>query len=283
MVRTISLASLVLLFTLAAPGASAQKGRRSAPPAAAPSSATTPSSAPVAAATPGPSTAASDVARDAGRKLDAFLTSEARVALDPIASQAASNVDVAVALGRLLEQERKYDESASVLRKAADAAPSDPRTPLWLGETLLRARKTADADVSFRKAADLAAAAVAARPDDAGALLVRGTALSRLRQYDDAIAALEKARALNGGTAETLYQMGSTRAFQQRWSDAVGLLTEAVGKESGFALAYYYRGLAQEKLGRKDLMILDMDRFVKLAPGAPEADRARALLAAATR
>jgi tetratricopeptide (TPR) repeat protein len=97
------------------------------------------------------------------------------------------------------------------------------------------------------------------------------------------MAALGKARELDGGSAETLYQMGSTRAFQQAWADAVALLSQAVEKDSGKALAYYYRGLAQEKLGRKDLMILDLDRFVKLAPTAPEAERARALLAAASR
>jgi regulator of sirC expression with transglutaminase-like and TPR domain len=48
-------------------------------------------------------------------------------------------------------------------------------------------------------------------------------------------------------------------------------------------MAYYYRGLAYDKLGRKDLMVLDLDRFVKLAPGAPESERARAVLAGASR
>lgn len=234
------------------------------------------------AATPAPPTPA-DVARDAGKRLDAFETKQARAVLEPLASQAASNADVAIALGRLLEQEKKYDESAAVLRKAADVAPADPRVPLWLGETLLRARKTADADASFRKAADLAGKAVAARPADADALLVQGTALSRLRRYDEAVAALGKARELDGGRPETLYQMGATRAFQQKWADAVTLLTQSLEKDTGTALAYYYRALAHEKLGRKDLMIIDLDRFVKVAPTAPEADRARALLGAAKR
>jgi Flp pilus assembly protein TadD len=225
----------------------------------------------------------SEIARGAGKRLDAFQAKEARVTLEPLLPQAATNVDVAIALGRLLEQEKKYDESAAVLKKAAATAPADARVPLWLGETLLRAKKTADADVSFRKSAELAAAAVAARPDDAGALLVQGSALSRLRRYDEAMVALGKARDLDGGRPETLYQMGATRAFQQKWPDAVTLLTQSLEKDSGTALAYYYRALSQEKLGRKDLMVIDLDRFVKVAPTAPEADRARALLAAAKR
>ena len=227
--------------------------------------------------------APAEIARGAAKKLDAFQTKEARTVLEPVAAQAASNADVAIALGRLLEQEKKYDESAAVLRKAAETAPADARVPLWLGETLLRARKTGDADTAFRKAADLAGKAVAANPSDAGALLTQGTALSRLRRYDEAMVALGKARELDGGSPATLYQMGATRAFQQKWADAVTLLSRAVDKDSGTALAYYYRALAQEKLGRKDLMVVDLDRFVKVAPSAPEADRARALLAAASR
>jgi Flp pilus assembly protein TadD len=233
-------------------------------------------------ATPAPPTP-SEIALGAGKKLDAFQAKEARAVLEPLAPQAATNVDVAIALGRLLEQEKKYDESASVLRKAASAAPADARAPLWLGETLLRARKAADADAAFKKAVELAGQAIAARPDDAGAFLVQGSALSRLRRYDEAMVALGKARELDGGSPETLYQMGATRAFQQKWADAVTLLTQTLEKETGMALAYYYRALAQEKLGRKDLMVVDLDRFVKVAPAAPEADRARALLAAASR
>ncbi len=251
-----------------------------APPVLAQAAAPAPSPGPT--ATPAPPTP-SEIARGAGKKLDAFQAKEARTVLEPLASQAGANADVAIALGRLLEQEKKYDESAAVLRKAAGTAPADARIPLWLGETLLRARKTADADASFRKAAELAAKALAARPDDAGALLVQGSALSRLRRFDEAMVALGKARDLDGGRPETLYQMGATRAFQQKWTDAVSLLSQTLEKDTGMALAYYYRALSQEKLGRKDLMIVDLDRFVKVAPTAPEADRARALLAAAAR
>lgn len=262
--RLLGTLSLTLSLALFAPPLGAQEP--APPPAPTPASPTT-----------------VDVVKGASQRLDAFQTKEARAALEPVAGQAASSADVAIAMGRLLEQEKKYAESEAVLRKAAAAVPADARVPLWLGETLLRARKTADADASFRKAVELSDAALAARPEDGGALLVRGTALSRLRRYDEAMNALGRARELDGGSSETLYQMGSTRAFQQRWADAVALLTQSLEKDTGKALAYYYRGLAQEKLGRKDLMVVDLDRFVKLAPSAPEADRARALLAAASR
>lgn len=266
MVRPILSAALALTFL--APGAHAQKAAPAPVPSATP--------------TPAPPTP-SEIAVGVGKKLDAFQAKEARAALEPLVPQAAANADVAIALGRLLAQEKKYDESVTVLRKVAVAAPADARVPLWLGETFLYAKKPADADAAFKKSAELAAKAVAERPDDAGALLVEGTALSRLRRYDEAMTALDKACSLDGGNPETLYQMGATRAFQQKWADAVTLLTQSLEKDTGMALAYYYRALAQEKLGRKDLMVIDLDRFVKAAPTAPEAERARAILAAASR
>jgi tetratricopeptide (TPR) repeat protein len=281
---TRAIPTAVLALAVLAPAAHSQKAARVAPPSPVPISAPAAAAAPAAdpAAVPTPPTA-TEIARGAGKKLDAFQAKEARAVLEPLVPRAATNVDVAIALGRLLEQEKKYDESAAVLRKAAEAGPADPRVPFWLGETLLRAKKTADADAAFKSALELAAAAVAARPGDAGAFLVQGSALSRLRRYDEAMVALGKARELDGGSPETLYQMGATRAFQQKWTDAVTFLTQSLEKDTGMALAYYYRALAQEKLGRKDLMVVDLDRFVKVAPAAPEADRARALLAAASR
>lgn len=282
MSRSIFAVALALPAALAALPAGAQQARRAPAPMPTAAPATAPVAVPAVSPTAAPASPA-EVARAAERKLDAYLTTEARTVLAPLAAQAGTNVDVAVALGRLLEQEKKYDESAQVLQKAAALAPSDPRAPLFLGEALLRARKTTEADAAFRKAVDLSAAAVAARPTDAAAHLARGSALSRLRRYDEAMEALSQARTLDGGTAATLYQMGSTRAFQQKWSEAADLLTQTLAKDPGLALAYYYRGLVQEKLGRKDLMVLDLDRFVKLAASAPEAERARALLAAASR
>ncbi|MGH9363252.1 MAG: tetratricopeptide repeat protein, partial [Thermoanaerobaculia bacterium] len=64
---------------------------------------------------------------------------------------------------------------------------------------------------------------------------------------------------------------------------AVEQLDRAIAMDSGLAYAYYYRGLAAEKLGRKDLLINDLERFLALAPNAPEAERAKAILRAAKR
>jgi tetratricopeptide (TPR) repeat protein len=205
----------------------------------------------------------------ADRRLWEYRTSEARSVLNSVAGQADSNAAVSVALGRVLEQEKKYGESESRLRKATELAPSDPAAWVWLGETYLRQRNSGAADSAFRKAAEVAG----------GNDYYLGVARQRLRQYDEAVGALERARN-SGFGALVPYQIGVTRLFQEQWQPALDQLTQAIDSDSGLAYAYYYRGLAAEKLKRNDLLVNDMERFLKLAPDAPEAERARMILKA---
>ena len=201
------------------------------------------------------------------RRLWEYKTSEARSALNSIAGQADSNAAVAVAVGRVLEQEKKYGESESRLRKATELAPSDPAAWVWLGETYLRQRNTGAADGAFRKAAEVAG----------GNDYYLGVARQRLRQYDEAVAAFGRAQGMG---ALVPYQIGVTRLFQEQWQPALDQLTQAIDSDPNLAYAYYYRGLAAEKLNRKDLLVNDMERFLKIAPDAPEAERARMILRA---
>ncbi|MBP7799828.1 MAG: tetratricopeptide repeat protein [Thermoanaerobaculaceae bacterium] len=221
----------------------------------------------------------------ASAKLVRYATAEARTALEPLKARQESDPRVAMALGRVLEQEKKYGESAALLGKAVVLAPSDPEAQIWLGETLLRQKKQAEADAAFGKAIDLVTPRVAA--DSAGADLGSrywlGVAQQRRRLFDKSAETLTKLLELQPTHLMATYQLGLTRAFQGRWADAVTLLTKALEGDSGIAFAYYYRALAQDKLGRKDQLVLDMEKFLALAPNAPEADKARAVVAAAKR
>jgi len=221
---------------------------------------------------PAPPPAAPAEVRTVDRKLWEYRTAEARSAVQAVADQADSNGAVAVAMGRVLEQEQKYGEAESRLRRATELSPSDPAAQVWLGEVLLRQRNSGGADSAFRKAADLASAG--------GSDYYLGVAKMRLRQFDEAAGALERARKADGGNPLIPYQLGLTRLFQEQWQPALDQLSQSVEMDSGLAYGYYYRGLAAEKLGRKDLLVNDMSRFVELAPNAPEAERARAILRA---
>jgi tetratricopeptide (TPR) repeat protein len=202
-----------------------------------------------------------------------YQTGSARDALGRFMDQADANGYVATAYGRVLEQEKKYGDAEARLRKATELTPNDPAAWVYLGETYLRQRRDGDAAGAFRKAAEVAQARGGAE-----AAYHLGVAQQRLKQYDEAVSTLQGARAPS--PALIPYQIGVTRAFQGNWSAAAEQLDRAIGMDSGLAYAYYYRGLAQEKLGRKDLLVSDMERFLALAPNAPEAEQAKAILRA---
>lgn len=203
-------------------------------------------------------------------------TSAARDVAARFTDQADQNAYVAMALGRVHEQEKKYGEAEARLKKATELAAGDPAPWVYLGETYLRQRRDGEASGAFRQAADAARA-----KGGAEAAYYLGVAQQRLKQYDEAVATLSGARAPQ--PALVPYQIGVTRAFQENWPAAVEQLGRAIEQDSGLAYAYYYRGLAQEKQGRKDLLVNDMERFLALAPGAPEAERAKAILRAVKR
>jgi tetratricopeptide (TPR) repeat protein len=210
------------------------------------------------------------------RRLWEYKTSEARSALQPVAGQADGNGYVAMALGRVLEQEKKYGEAEAQLRKATELAPSDPAPWVYLGEVYLRQKRNGDASAAFRKAADLGSTKAGG-----DAAYYRGVAQQRLGQHDQAVSTLSGAQGPEPGLAA--YQIGVTRWEQKNYQAALEQLNQALAANPRLAYAYFYRGLVQDKLGRKDLLVGDMETFLKLAPHAPEAEIAKAVLRAVQR
>ncbi len=259
--------------------------REAQPPAPTPTAApSVPAPAAAESTAPAPTPSPQELAvRDVALKLDRYQTKAARDAVAALPNAADPDAPLALALGRLLDQERKVPDAVAMLQKAVALAPADPAPEIALGDVLMKAQKGGEANAAWQKAADLAAARVAANASDADAWRALGTAQLRLKQADPASASLEKARTLDGGDPRTLFPLALTRGLQERWADSVDLLSSTVEKDPAFALAYYYRALAQDKVGRKDRMVIDLDTFVKLAPSSVEADRAKLILAAARR
>lgn len=200
-----------------------------------------------------------------------YQTGDARSALGRFMDQADSNGYVAMADGRVLDQEKKYGDAEARLRKATELVPNDPAPFAYLGELYRHQRRDGDADNAYRKAADVARAKGGSQ-----AAYYLGVAQQQLKQYDEAISTLQGASAPQ--PALIPYQTGVTRYFQGSWQAAVDQLNRAIDMDSGLAYAYYYRALAQDKLGHKDQLVNDMSRFLALAPNAPEAGQAKAIL-----
>ena len=214
------------------------------------------------------------------RRVDARLlawdTAGARELLDQLPDQ--GNVAAKVADGRLLSQEGRFDEAAAQLSAAAAAATGDPSPAIYLGETYRLAERVEEAKQAFETAAQRATSGLEPAPDSVRLLVALGVAQQNLRRLPEAITALERAQELAPGNAEAVYQLGVCHALSRNWPQAVDALTRALDKNSEIAYAYYFRALAADKIGRKDLLINDLARFLALAPNAPDAPRARRML-----
>jgi tetratricopeptide (TPR) repeat protein len=204
-------------------------------------------------------------------KLWRYQTGEARSALGRFMDQADKNAYVALANGRVLDQEKKYGEAEGQIRKATEMAPNDPAPFAYLGELYRHQDRHGDADNAFRKAADVARA-----KGGAEAAYYLGVAQQQLKQLDEAIATLQGAHAPQ--PALIPYQLGVAYYLKGSWDAAAEQLDRAISMDSGLAYAYYYRGRANDKRNRKDLLVNDMSRFLALAPNAPEAPQAQAIL-----
>jgi tetratricopeptide (TPR) repeat protein len=220
----------------------------------------------------------------AQEKLLSWQTKEAREALEPVKDQALSKPAVAQALAQVLQQEKKHPEAVKLLQDAAKAHGEEASLQVALGEAYLLANKQEEATKAFRRAKELAEKALAANEKDSAARLQLALAQQRLKELDKAAAHfLQLVEETNQSDPVLLYHLGVTLVLQGKASQALETLNKALELNKGLAYAYYYRGLAAEKVGKKDLLVNDMSRFLHLAPNAPEASRAQAILAAAKR
>ena len=212
------------------------------------------------------------------RQLLSFNPEKARQMLEPVMGDDDPRVKAAV--GQILILEEKYDEGVAELKVAAKKS-DDPLISLALGDAQVAAGKRGQARSSFQKAADQAEAVLATDAANATAQFALGAAQRRDKQYAEAITNLQQARAKDAGNPRIPFELGMAKMAQNDYQAAFDAFSGAIDSYSGYAYAYYYRALAANQIGRKDVTVNDLDRFLALAPNAPEAAKAQRILQAA--
>lgn len=99
-----------------------------------------------------------------------------------------------------------------------------------------------------------------------------GLSAKQLLAGDDE-AALDSARRATETDAalpEASYALGLVLVKRQDWAGAATAFDRASMLNPSFAHAYYYAGLSHYRARRPDLMAARFERFLKLAPDAPE-------------
>jgi tetratricopeptide (TPR) repeat protein len=87
---------------------------------------------------------------------------------------------------------------------------------------------------------------------------------------DAALASADRAVAINADLPEAHYQRGLVLARRQDWRVAAEAFDRTAQLDPANAYAAYYAGLMHYRAKRPDLMASRFERFLKLAPDAPE-------------
>ena len=154
---------------------------------------------------------------------------------------------------------------------AVGAGASMPQPEVDRGIELYNAR-------NFQEAAQVLEAATQASPGNARALTYLGLSRLELQQPGSAEEAFRKAIEADGNYAQAHYGLGLALGYLGQRDKAIASLEKAVALDSGNAYAHYHLGLALQQGGATDRALLHLQRFLDLAPDAPEAPRVRALL-----
>ena len=74
------------------------------------------------------------------------------------------------------------------------------------------------------------------------------------------------------------FQLGAVHGYKENYVEAAAAFDEAATLNPAFAYAHYYAGLAYSRIDRTDQMALRFERFLQLAPRAPEASLVQSLM-----
>jgi hypothetical protein len=92
---------------------------------------------------------------------------------------------------------------------------------------------------------------------------------------------LDQARAAAAAYPESLfvqYELGLSYAVRNDFASAARVFDACIAAAPTFAYAYYQSALAYQHLDRPDIMANRFDRFVRLAPNAPERPQVESVL-----
>lgn len=152
--------------------------------------------------------------------------------------------------------------SASAMRLHAGASD-----PLRSGITAYEQGRYSEAEGLLRQATGTEAQAYLA------------DTLAKLKKYDEAESLAKAALEANPTHPVAVAALGNALVGRKKFQEGVERMTSALEKKGDLAYAYFWRAQAHEGLKHVPSMVADYERFLDLAPKAPEAAAVKALLA----
>jgi tetratricopeptide (TPR) repeat protein len=172
--------------------------------------------------------------------------------------------------GKQLYEEKNYRDAERELQQVASAEPDNAEAQKYLGLARIQLGKVSDAEAPLKKANELAG--------DAGTKLGLARIAIEQKDLDGAEALINQAAESDADNADIPFNRGLIKASRKQYAESVKDLESAIQKNPDNAYAHYYAGLSYNALKRPDKMIEHFQKFIKLAPDAPEKARVQSIL-----
>jgi tetratricopeptide (TPR) repeat protein len=176
----------------------------------------------------------------------------------------------------------EFNKAEEAFREALKNRPDDVQAGYYLGLSLLMQEKYQEALDAFQKekvSVDKAASSVEAGIPDKGQLEISLTrAYLGLKKYPEVWECLEAAEKANANPADIHTFRGAYYLERKNTENAIKELEKALELDSLNAYAYYYAGYAYLRLGNPARAVDMFEMFLRLAPYAPEAGKAKFLV-----
>jgi tetratricopeptide (TPR) repeat protein len=178
-----------------------------------------------------------------------------------------SNSDILYALGRQEMQQQHLQAAEADLRAYLAERPKDASAHFGLGKVLEVAQRTAEARAEFQRSIQL-------QPAQTESYYELGQLELEVQHDAQAAPLFEKVLARDANHGGALTGMGIIALRSKNYAQAEQYLAHAEKTAPNYQAAHYYRGLALDRLGRKDESQRElqtaaaMDREQQGAPGA---------------
>jgi len=186
------------------------------------------------------------------------LVIAALIAIPP-AAQDWGEASRAILQGRWTEAERLLSQA------------SDELGLYLLGRAQIELKKTDQAESSFKRILD--GNSESSRGHEGMARVFNAR-----KDYTRALQTAARAIELDPQNAGAHYILGVIHAFRKDMPKAIESLQRSVDLEGGDAYAHYHLGLLQYQQKKFDQTIIHFEKFIELAPSAPEAGQVRSIL-----
>ena len=175
-----------------------------------------------------------------------------------------------------------YQEAEKVLRAALKANPQDIRASFYLGLSILLQEKYKEALDIFQKVKDDQGKTEqrpgSPVPNEYQLQIGMARAHLGLKQYPEAWLNLESAMKLDARSPDVYVYRGAYYIQQEKPQEAIKDLEKAIARDAQNVYAHYYAGQAYLRSGNPARAVDMFKIFLKLAPQAPEAVKAKALI-----